>query len=160
MRLALEEREPSGRCLARTFEPADVPVVGNLLLAAYRGTVDDEGETEADAVAEIDRVVAGEYGPFLREPSFVAVDGGRLVGASLVSLWEANPFLAYLVVHPGAKRRGIGTVLVIVTGNALRSAGHSALELFVTEANEPAVSLYRKLGFRVVDRVTQPPAAL
>jgi ribosomal protein S18 acetylase RimI-like enzyme len=30
------------------------------------------------------------------------------------------------------------------------------VDLFVTEANEPAVSLYRKLGFEVVDRITGP----
>jgi ribosomal protein S18 acetylase RimI-like enzyme len=54
------------------------------------------------------------------------------------------------------KRQGIGTFLVASSGNALLSAGHSQLVLFVTEANEPAVNLYRKLGFQVVDRVTGP----
>ena len=41
-------------------------------------------------------------------------------------------------------------------GNALLSAGHARLDLFVTEANTPAVNLYRKLGFEVVGRLTEP----
>ena len=35
------------------------------MLDAYRGTIDDEGETLEDALAEVDRTFAGEYGEFL-----------------------------------------------------------------------------------------------
>ena len=68
-----------------------------------------------------------------------------------------TPFLTFLIVDPEMQRRGIGTFLVAASGNALLSAGFSRLDLFVTEANEPAVNLYRKLGFQKVDRVTEPP---
>ncbi|HET8526235.1 MAG TPA: GNAT family N-acetyltransferase [Actinomycetota bacterium] len=130
-----------------------------MLLAAYRGTVDDEGETEDDAIGEVERTVEGQYGPFLPEASFVAEDGGRIVGASLVTLFESRPFLAYVVVHPDAQRRGIGASLIAASGNALLSSGHTELDLYVTEANEAAVALYRKLGFEQVERLTEPPAA-
>ncbi|HET9248726.1 MAG TPA: GNAT family N-acetyltransferase [Actinomycetota bacterium] len=53
----------------------------------------------------------------------------------------------------------MGSLLVAATGNALLARGRSELELFVTEANEPAVNLYRKLGFRLVDRLPAPPAS-
>jgi len=42
-------------------------------------------------------------------------------------------------------------------GNALLAAGHTELDLLVTEANEPAVALYRHLGFEQVERLTDPP---
>jgi ribosomal protein S18 acetylase RimI-like enzyme len=135
-----------------------VPEVGRVLLAAYRGTVDDEGEAEDDAIGEVERTVEGQYGPFLPEASFVAEDGARIVGASLLWLFESRPFLAYVVVHPDAQRRGIGSMLVEACGNALLSAGHTELDLYVTEANEAAVALYRKLGFEQVERLTEPPA--
>jgi ribosomal protein S18 acetylase RimI-like enzyme len=159
MRLTLAERGLSSAWTPRTLEPSDVAALGALLLAAYRGTVDDEGETESDAIGEVERTMEGEYGPFLPDSSFAVEDCGRIVGASMVSLSESRPLLAYVVVHPDMKRRGIGSLLVAATGNALLAAGHSELELFVTEANEPAVSLYRKLGFRLVDRLTEPPAS-
>jgi len=77
----------------------------------------------------------------------------------MVTFLEPSPFLAHVVVHPDTQRRGIGSLLVAATGNALLTAGHSELELFVTEGNEPAVNLYRKLGFRLIDRLTGPPAS-
>ena len=128
-----------------------------MLLAAYRGTVDDEGETEDDAIGEVERTVEGEYGAFLPDASFVAEDGGRIVGASLVTSFESRPFLAHLVVHPDAQRRGLGASLVAASGNALLAGSDSELGLLVTEANEAAVALYRKLGFEQVERLTAPP---
>ena len=133
--------------------------LGALMLAAYQGTVDDEGESEADAVAEVERTMGGGYGPLLNDCSFAAEEGDRIVGASMTTLFESDPFLTYLVVDPEMKRRGIGTFLIVASGNALLSAGYTRLDLFVTEANGPAVNLYRKLGFQVVDRVTEPPRA-
>lgn len=132
--------------------PADVTALGPLLLSAYRGTVHDEGETEEDAVAEVDRTLAGEYGSFLARCSFIANEGPLMVGASLVTLPGERPLLAHLLVRAGWKRKGIGTSLLDATGNELLSAGHPALDLYVTEGNEPAVSLYRKAGFEVVRR--------
>jgi ribosomal protein S18 acetylase RimI-like enzyme len=42
---------------------------------------------------------------------------------------------------------------------ALVAAGHSEVDLFVTEGNMPAVNLYRKPEFQVVDRIADPSAA-
>jgi ribosomal protein S18 acetylase RimI-like enzyme len=159
MRLPLAERELSRPWRPHQIGSSDVRVLGTLMLAAYRGTVDDEGESLVEATAEVERTVAGEYGPFLADCSFVADDGWRIVGACMVTMWEGHPLLAHTIVHPDMKRRGVGTFLLAATGNALLAAGHSELDLFVTEENEPAVNLYRKLGFRVVDRFTGPPNA-
>jgi ribosomal protein S18 acetylase RimI-like enzyme len=156
MRLALAEQEVIGPWHARTIVSADAPPVGELMLAAYRGTADDEGETEADAIAEVERTLGGEFGRLLPDCSFVVEDHGRVVAASMITQLGSYPVLTYVVVHPAWKRRGIGTFLIAAGGNALLSAGHSTLDLFVTEANEPAVLLYRKLGFEVIDRITGP----
>jgi ribosomal protein S18 acetylase RimI-like enzyme len=156
LRITLEERAlpPDVRC--RNVERSDAAGLGELMLAAYRGTVDDEGETREDAVAEVERVLDGSYGPFRSDASFVVEDDDGLLGASLVTIWESRPLLLYLVVRPDAKRRGAGTALLVESGNALAADGHAELDLFVTEANEPAVNLYRKLGFRVIERVERP----
>jgi ribosomal protein S18 acetylase RimI-like enzyme len=156
MRLTLREQEPSGSWRPRPIDRSDVSALGALMLAAYRGTVDDEGETEADAVAEVERTLAGEYGPLLADASFAIDVDRRPVGASLATSWEDHAMLMNLIVHPQVKRRGMGTFLIATTGNALLRAGFAELGLFVTEANEPAVNLYRKLGFEVVDRITAP----
>jgi predicted N-acetyltransferase YhbS len=118
MRSPLVEQRPPGAWRSRAIGTNDVPALGALMLAAYRGTVDDEGESEADALARAD--YDGEYGSFLRDCSFVVPDDdGRIVGASMVTLFESDPFLTFLVVHPDMNRRGIGTFLVAASGNAL-----------------------------------------
>ena len=156
MRRTLREQDTSSTWQAHAIQQSDATALGALMLAAYRGTADDEGESEADAVAEVERTLAGDYGPLLEDCSFVVHEGSRIVGASMVTLWEGDPFLTYVVVHPDMKRRGLGTFLMTTSGNALVTAGYSQLDLFVTEENEPAVTLYRKLGFQVVDRLTHP----
>lgn len=156
MRLALVEREVGSQWRAHPVDPSDAPALGALMLAAYRGTVDDEGEFEDDAVTEVERTLAGEYGPLIADASLVVEDDRRLMGASMITMWEEHPLVAYMFVHPDAQRRGVATHLMASIGNALLSAGHARLDLFVTEANTPAVNLYRKLGFEVVGRLTEP----
>jgi hypothetical protein len=80
--------------------------LGALMLAAYRGTVDDEGESETDAIAEVERIMAGDYGPRLEDCSFAVNEDSRIAGASMISLWEGGPSLTYMVVHPDVRRRG------------------------------------------------------
>jgi ribosomal protein S18 acetylase RimI-like enzyme len=127
------------------------------MLAAYRDTVDYEGETEEDAVAEVERTLGGEYGPMIADCSFVASHEGRMVAAAIVVLSQDRPLLAYLLVEPEMSRKGIGTFLLQASGNTLLDAGHTELDLYVTEDNHPAVNLYRKVGFEEIARFTEPP---
>ena len=157
MRLDLTTaQQPSLRPLA-TIDGWTADVLAPLLLAAYRGSVDDEGEDLEGATGEVERTLTGVYGPLISEASFVAVDGDRPVGAVLVTLWEERPLVAHVIVDPAVKRSGLGTELMNAAANALAAAGRTELDLFVTEANEPAVRLYRSLGFRTLRRITAPP---
>jgi len=158
MRLPLSERHLTGTWALSAIEAADVPALGSLLLAAYRDTVDFEGETQEDAVAEVERTLGGEYGPMIADCSFVASNGGRIVAAAVVVLSQDRPLVAHLVVKPAMSRKGIGTFLLHAVGNALLDAGHTELDLYVTEDNDPAVNLYRKVGFEEFARFTEPPA--
>jgi ribosomal protein S18 acetylase RimI-like enzyme len=117
------------------------------MLEAYRGTIDDEGETLDDAREEIARTFDGEYGSFLPRASVVAEHGSRLDSASLVTIWEGLPFLAFTMTHPEAKNRGLGTALVARSIQLLQAAGYERLRLMVTEGNDAAIHLYEKLGF-------------
>ena len=157
MRLPLSERHLTGTWALSTIDAADVPALGSLLLAAYRDTVDYEGETEEDAVAEVERMLGGNYGPMIADCSFVASHAGRIVAASAVVLSQDRPLVAHLVVEPAMSRKGIGTFLLRAAGNWLLAAGFGEMDLYVTEDNHPAVNLYRKVGFEVIARLTEPP---
>jgi ribosomal protein S18 acetylase RimI-like enzyme len=123
--------------------------LGSLMFAAYRGTVDDEGETEAAALAEIQKTYAGAYGAFVPLCSRVVERAGRLVSATLITRWQERPFVAFSVTDPDSKRAGLARACMVGAMQCLRAAGESELRLVVTLANTPAVNLYNSLGFAV-----------
>ena len=53
-----------------------------------------------------------------------------------------------LMVDAGQRRRGIGTALLEEAVKWARRSGITKVELHVFPHNEPAIELYRKLGFR------------
>jgi GNAT superfamily N-acetyltransferase len=109
--------------------------------------VDDEGEGEAEALAEIQKTYAGEYGAFVLKCSRVVEREGRLVSATLITRWQERPFVAFSVTDPGCKRTGLARACMVAAMQCLRAAGESELRLVVTLANTPAVKLYKSLGF-------------
>jgi GNAT superfamily N-acetyltransferase len=123
-----------------------------LLYAAFRGTVDDEGETFADALAEIEKTLAGGYGRPLLDCSFAIEEGEFLASACLISWFELHsaPLVVFSMTRPEAQRRGMGRFLVQQAINALLAKGYDRLTLVVTAANKPARLLYESLGFRPI----------
>jgi GNAT superfamily N-acetyltransferase len=134
----------------RPMTRSDIDRLGSLLFAAYRGTVDDEGETEAEAVAVVRSTFDGEYGAMIPEASLLLEDAGELVSASFVTLWRGGPLLAFAVTHPDRQGQGLSRLCTRAAMQALARAGHTELHLFVTETNAPARALYERLGFETV----------
>jgi ribosomal protein S18 acetylase RimI-like enzyme len=76
-----------------------------------------------------------------------------LVGMVLCSRVAANvAHITQLCVTQPYRGRGLGRVLMAQSADSLRRTGFEAITLTVTEANEPAVQLYRHLGFRLRHR--------
>ena len=133
-------------------------LLAHLMLAAYRDAADDEGETIAEALQEVDNVLVSVDRPFIPEASFVIEVDAALASASLVSLFRGAPLITHVMTHPNYKRRGLGASALLSSANALREQGWSSLSLYVTDSNGPALALYRKLGFQTTSTVTVPAA--
>ena len=127
---------------------------------------------DADALVALGRDVAGEPELWLtydrrrgderrnvrsvqRDPNvavFVAdtPDGivGRLSIARDRTLYSHHVAELGLMVAAGARRRGVGSALMKEAIKWARGVGVVKLELTVFPHNEPAIALYRKLGFR------------
>ena len=88
------------------------------------------------------------------EAAFVALDGRAPVGVCLLvacdldSRAELTPWVSGFYVLPGYRRRSIGTRLLRAVVGAARSGGAANLYLYTHTAE----SLYRRLGWRVMER--------
>lgn len=150
MRLNLEDlcplAPPSIVTATRPVTREDSRHVGVLLHRAYRGTVDDDGETELDARREAADTFAGKYGDVSWTASLVAEIDTVVASSSLITLWRAMPLLAFSVTLPQYQNNGLGGHLISRSAELLRDEGYRELRLVVTRAN-PAITLYRRLGF-------------
>src|ERR1035437_2702959 len=146
MRLNLEKFSPATPTFVITaFRPVtreDSQNLGELFHKAYGGTVDDEGETELDALHEVAETFGGKYGNFSWTASLVSEIDKSLVSSSLVTLLRGIPLLAFTVTLPQYQNNGIGSHIISQSAELLRDEGYYELRLVVTRSN-PAINLYR-----------------
>jgi len=119
-----------------TFTPADIAEA----LELWRGS---EGLGLAGDTPE----VLAAY--LARNPglSFVARDGGVLVGAVLCGHDGRRGYLHHLAIAPGHRRRGLGAALVARCLAGLAAIGITKCHLFVRGDNEPALRFWRRIGW-------------
>lgn len=132
---------------ARAVTDDDLERLPALLVEAYRGTVDDRGETEDDARAELQHLLAGRSGPPMRDAWLVIEDGsGGLAAAALTTMWWGTPFLCFVVTAPAHRGTGLATSLIRRVAAVVLARGEQELGLIVTSGN-PAEALYARIGF-------------
>ncbi|MGZ3679332.1 MAG: GNAT family N-acetyltransferase [Ktedonobacterales bacterium] len=151
MCVELTLQTPAVHLGARHVSANDVEGLARLMLAAYRGTIDDEGDTLDGARAEIQRTLAAAYGTFLPNCSWLIADGDTIRAACLVTyfdMWQA-PIVAFVMTDPASKGQGLGTNLIKHSMNSLLGQGYTRLCLAVTEGNAPAQHVYNLLGFEI-----------
>jgi ribosomal protein S18 acetylase RimI-like enzyme len=92
----------------------------------------------------------GDSGQYMPDVSYVVLEGDRMVGAILVTHWMGTPLVAELGVAKDRRGRGIGRALLEAAMSRLASRDEPRLALYVTVGNDPAIRLYRSLGFAQV----------
>ena len=138
---------PPGPVASRPVRPGDGTALGLLAYAAYRGSVDDNGEHEAWHVADLTAALEDEYGRLMTPVSRAVPAGDALVAAAIFTWWDDLPLLAFCLTHPDHRGQGLATRLIAHAARELAADGHDAMHLAVTETN-PARALYERLGFR------------
>ncbi len=96
-----------------------------LMFEAYQGTVDDDGETLEDALAEVEGTFNGRYGRWIADASFIlrSSEGSGIIAASLLTLYQGLPLLAFSMTHPRYPRRGHARSLITASIAALQDRG-------------------------------------
>jgi GNAT superfamily N-acetyltransferase len=130
---------------------SDREALAALVLEAYRGTVDDEGEDLAGAR----RAVAESFErSALLGASWVASFDGVPVSAVLMRRWREQPLVTFIVTTPAHQGQRIASVLVHRALSSLLRSGESEAIAFITEGNIPSERLFTRLGFQ---RMPPPP---
>jgi RimJ/RimL family protein N-acetyltransferase len=133
----------------------DTTSLAQLMLDAYRGTVDDAGETLADALHEVHGFWAGTAGvtPWAEVCTGVMA-GDALVAACVVGEWQSRqvPLIAYVLTHPAWQRRGLASALV---GRALQHLWqHQRWPVYavITAGNLPSERMMMRVGFERLEQ--------
>jgi len=82
-----------------------------------------------------------------RNLSFVAVAGGRIIGAVLCGHDGRRGYLHHLAVGPEWRRRGIGRALVDAALARLAAAGIAKCNLFLYDHNAAGRAFWRQHGW-------------
>ena len=143
---------PDGVSL-RHVDRADEPALARLLLDAYRGTIDDEGETEADAEAAI----GYSFACLRPEASFVATAADELVAMSFVVIVGDRHYIDPVATAARWKERGVGTAAVLASVGAVADSGATEIGAVITDGNVASERLFAGLGFTRVG--PWPPTA-
>jgi ribosomal protein S18 acetylase RimI-like enzyme len=139
-----------------TFEPAD-----------YDGAFALWQITEGLTLREADsRAAIVAYLQQNRGLSFVAREGGALVGAVLAGSDGRRGYLQHLAVARAYRGQGIGRALAERAVHSLREIGIAKCHLMVRRDNSAAKSFWQHLGWQLRDEIelmshvdpTAPPA--
>lgn len=143
----------AGDLAVRPLRISDRDSLAQLYLASYPPNVGSANL--ADAAAEMDSTLSGEYGSLRFDASFIALVDKTPVGAILTtsrSIWDQDlegPFIIELFVSPSHRGQGAGRLLVIQASRACEQNLDPALSLRVGKGTSPAAfRLYEQLGFR------------
>jgi L-amino acid N-acyltransferase YncA len=139
--------------IVRTARPEDAAQMAEILnrIIAIGGTTAHETPKTADTVR--DQYVTG---PDVLS-SFVAEDGGQVVGWQAVERWQGEAHIGTFV-RPGIQARGVGAALFARTRPRLAALGQTAIIASIRADNVPGLAYYARIGF--VDVAYDPDFAL
>lgn len=122
----------------------DRDALAQLMLDAYRGTIDDEGETLDDARDAVDFML----GICLRDHSVVLTEEGVAIAMSLVTQSNSTDvyYIDPIAVAAGHKQAGIGRRMVEASLVSLAAAGVHEVGATITDGNQASERLFKRLG--------------
>jgi ribosomal protein S18 acetylase RimI-like enzyme len=141
------------------LEDCSYAAAAAVITTAYGGHVDarinERYRTAAQVNRFVDELIHFPGAAFCAPASYIAFDAatGLPAGISLSNFVAGDVgHIAELCVMPHSRRAGLGYELLRQSIQTLRKAGAKRISLSVTTANESALTLYRRCGFREVRR--------
>jgi ribosomal protein S18 acetylase RimI-like enzyme len=141
----------------RNWDEHDYQTAAALITASYRGHIDadinDQYRSIAGSLRFLNNIVRFPgCGQFDNGASFIALHRPTRMAVGLVLCSRVRNDVGHITqvcVMPEQRGRRLGEALLAATANELRRRNFSALTLTVTEANDTAITLYKRLDYRV-----------
>lgn len=121
----------------------DLETLSQLMLDAYMGTIDYEGEGLDEAHDEVESYF--EDAPLLAS-SYIAFVDEAAASAILLSVWRGDPLVGYVMTHPDYKNQGLAGVVLRAALQSLADARWAKAYAFITEGNTASEALFRSAG--------------
>jgi ribosomal protein S18 acetylase RimI-like enzyme len=126
-----------------------------LITAGYRGHVDseinDQYRTRAGSLRFLNNIVRFPgCGTFDARGSFVVLERRTRTLVGLILCSQVRPDVGHITqvcVLPEHRSAGLGEALLAASTRSLRDRGFHFISLTVTEANDRAIGLYKRIGF-------------
>lgn len=128
-------------------------MLAELMLDAYRNTIDYEGEGIAEAIAEVNEYFSrASKNLAVSDHSVILAFRDVFVCACLLEFWQKRsvPFVSFIMCRSTHKRQGLATVALQETIGKLRRDGWAELRTIITEGNVASELLFAKAGFNRV----------
>jgi ribosomal protein S18 acetylase RimI-like enzyme len=140
----------------RAWRDSDFAAAGRLIALAYRGHLDsvinDQYRTIAGSMRFLHNIVRFPgCGQFDGATSLVLAhrDSEELAGVVLCSRVNVDTgHVTQLCIEPALRHAGLGRLLLTECMQALSALGLGYISLTVTEGNQEALLLYRRMGFK------------
>jgi ribosomal protein S18 acetylase RimI-like enzyme len=144
-----------GKLELRPWRDEDLPGASRLISAAYRdhpdSLINDQYRSVYGSQRFLHNIVRySGCGAFSAQVSHVVVERASRELAALVLGSRISPesgHITQICVHPDYRRQGLARMLLSVASFHFMRQGVTEISLTVTEANSPAIDLYRAEGY-------------
>jgi ribosomal protein S18 acetylase RimI-like enzyme len=144
-----------GQFEMRPWSEQDYQPAAAVITAAYRGHVDseinDQYRTLAGSMRFLNNIVRFPgCGAFDPQASFVVFQRRTHTLVGLILCSQVRPDVGHITqvcVLPEHRSTGLGEAMLAASTKNLRGRGFNFISLTVTEANDRAIALYKRIGF-------------
>jgi ribosomal protein S18 acetylase RimI-like enzyme len=141
----------------RKWSDEDFQGAASVITTAYRDHIDseinDQYRTSAGSMRFLNNIIRFPgCGLFDQEASLVARSRATRAPLGVILCSRVRNDVGHVTqvcVAPEYRGRGLGKALLLMACSELHRRGCRALSLTVTEANSPAVNLYKRMGFAI-----------
>jgi hypothetical protein len=127
----------------RPVASSDAEALAELMLEAYRDTIDYEGEEIEEAREAVSEFFSASP---LMDASMIATVDGVAASVVLVMSLDDGPFISYVFSHPARKRNGLADQVVAAACQRLVAVDENEVRFAITDGNVASEALFGRLG--------------